>query len=544
MELTDEKEDLKMTYTDKKEKCQQGTISLCMIVKNEEHHLPHCLDSVANAVDEIIVVDTGSTDRTVEIAERYGARVFSHPWEGSFSKARNYSLDYATSEWILILDADEELQESDVLILKEVVKDNDNSSVSFVIKNKYKNSTQEGYARMIRLFRNFNGVHYEGIVHNMIKHSGTCFDSSLSVIHHGYNLSEDKMEEKFVRTSTLLQKQLETDPHNPIPYMYLGNAYMDRGMYDEAITNSRKALSIARKQGHNVKNYMVSYYIVSAAYFEKGELEKAETYALKAIELDDQFLDAYCILSFACYNQKKYESFIQASENYLTLWNSIINPSSVRELRTEIQNSRINHTIGHKWKIHLLRGFYYLSNNQDEAGNLEIDLARKESMDTENYLMLLGSFYMDNNIDKAEDAYKKLLNINGDSVEALFNLGRIKFQKGDIEETLLIWRKAVDQEPASFDIRLLICKINVTQGNIEDVVGDCDKLLQILDMPRDMTLDSMGGLAEIFNSISKRLEEENHVQSAGTASKIYEELRQISRRSPTCQGDMLNFMDN
>jgi tetratricopeptide (TPR) repeat protein len=158
--------------------------------------------------------------------------------------------------------------------------------------------------------------------------------------------------------------------------------------------------------------------------------------------------------------------------------------------------------------------------------------------------MLLGSFYMDNNIDKAEDAYKKLLNINGDSVEALFNLGRIKFQKGDIEETLLIWRKAVDQEPASFDIRLLICKINVTQGNIEDVVGDCDKLLQILDMPRDMTLDSMGGLAEIFNSISKRLEEENHVQSAGTASKIYEELRQISRRSPTCQGDMLNFMDN
>ena len=71
--------------------------------------LARCLDSARDIVDEIIIVDTGSTDRTVEIAESYGARVFNHPWEGSFSKARNYSLKYATCDWILILDADEEL---------------------------------------------------------------------------------------------------------------------------------------------------------------------------------------------------------------------------------------------------------------------------------------------------------------------------------------------------------------------------------------------------------------------------------------------------
>ena len=152
----------------KKQDCESNspTISLCMIVKNEEENLARCLDSARDIVDEIIIVDTGSTDRTVDIAESYGARVFYHPWEGSFSKARNYSLKYATCDWILILDADEELNKEGTPRLKEIAENNECPVVSFIIKNKYKNSTQEGYAQMVRLFKNFSGVHYKGIVHN------------------------------------------------------------------------------------------------------------------------------------------------------------------------------------------------------------------------------------------------------------------------------------------------------------------------------------------------------------------------------------------
>ena len=82
-------------------------ISLCMIVKDEEEMLPGCLAAVAEHVDEIVVVDTGSTDRTVEIAESFGANVVEFPWNGSFADARNVSLDHATGDWILWLDADE-----------------------------------------------------------------------------------------------------------------------------------------------------------------------------------------------------------------------------------------------------------------------------------------------------------------------------------------------------------------------------------------------------------------------------------------------------
>ena len=89
------------------------TISLCMIVKNEEDTLARCLDTVQDIVDEINIVDTGSTDRTKEIAKKYTSRIFDYPWNDSFSDARNESFKHATKDYILYLDADDVLLEPD-----------------------------------------------------------------------------------------------------------------------------------------------------------------------------------------------------------------------------------------------------------------------------------------------------------------------------------------------------------------------------------------------------------------------------------------------
>ena len=91
------------------------TISLCMIVKNEEMHIARSLESVAELVDEIIVVDTGSVDRTVEIAAGYTRKVYSYPWKDDFSDARNFSFSKATMDYCMWMDADD--------ILEEVEKD-------------------------------------------------------------------------------------------------------------------------------------------------------------------------------------------------------------------------------------------------------------------------------------------------------------------------------------------------------------------------------------------------------------------------------------
>ncbi|MGR3175664.1 MAG: tetratricopeptide repeat-containing glycosyltransferase family 2 protein [Candidatus Scalindua sp.] len=498
-----------------------NTISLCMIVKDEEEFLPRCLDSVKDYVDEMIIVDTGSTDRTVEIAKSFGAKVYHHTWENSFSKARNYSLKYATCDWILYLDADEELSKEDAPRLKELVKNNNYTTISLVIKNKFEDSTQESYANMIRLFKNFNGIYYEGIVHNTIKYSGKCLESSLSIIHHGYNLSGNKMEEKFLRTATLLKEQIKADPHNPIPHRYLGISYMGVKMYDEAIEESKTALRLAEERGCLTGDLFVSYYIISAAFFEKGALKESETYAMKKVEMDDQSLDGYCILSFIYYNLKKYDKFLKNSEKYLTLWDSITK-------HPERTNASISHTIGHKWKIHLLRGFYYLLNGQDETGNKEIDSAINESTEIEKCHNLLGNFYLENNyLDKAEEAFKKLLDINEHTIDAMVKIGHIKFRKGDLKETIHFWKKAVDAEPTLFDIRLLVCKINIVQGNLEEVVTECDQLLQILDISRNIVLESMTDIANLFNLIGERLKDKQELQAAETSFKISKDLKQI-----------------
>jgi len=103
---------------------EKPLLSLCMIVKNEEAHLSRCLESVRGLVDEIIVVDTGCTDRTVEIARSFGARIFQFSWQDDFARARNFSLDQATGDWILVLDADESIAARDhAKILEPLLRD-------------------------------------------------------------------------------------------------------------------------------------------------------------------------------------------------------------------------------------------------------------------------------------------------------------------------------------------------------------------------------------------------------------------------------------
>ncbi len=497
-----------------------GSISLCMIVKNEEVNLARCLNSIKDVADEIIIVDTGSTDRTVEIAKSFGARVFNHPWEGNFSKARNYSLNYATCEWILILDADEEMDKEDAPRLKEITKNNNYEAIFFVVKNKFADSTQESYANTIRLFKNFNGTHYEGIVHNIIRCRGKHLDSSLSIIHHGYNLSKNKMKEKSLRTTTLLKEQIKTDEHNPVPHMYLGVSYLGENMYDEAITESKKTLALVKKKTA-VRDFLVSYYVISAAYLKKKNLKESERYALKSIEIDDQFIDGFCILSLIYYDSKEYDRFLQTSKSYLNLWGNITTHAGK-------SNTFTSHTIGHKWKINLLLGFYYLSSGQDAKGKIEIDTALKESTEIEYCLKLLGNYYMENNnLDKAEEIYKKLLDINKTAVDVLVKTGHIKFQKGDLQETVLFWKKAVDIEPILFDIRLLICKVNIVQGKFEDVIMDCDRLLHILGIPGNITLEDISDLANLFNVIGEKLKEKHDAQAAETAFNICKDLKRI-----------------
>ena len=119
------------------------SISVCMIVRDEEQFLVRCLSSVTKVADEIIIVDTGSKDNTMDIAKRYTDKVFFHPWNESFSEARNHYLEYATCDWIFQIDADEELVKEDAQNLLKAVKNPDADAVMVQIISTFKKGKDE-----------------------------------------------------------------------------------------------------------------------------------------------------------------------------------------------------------------------------------------------------------------------------------------------------------------------------------------------------------------------------------------------------------------
>jgi glycosyltransferase involved in cell wall biosynthesis len=153
-----------------------------MIVKNEEKLLPQCLESIKNVVDEIIIVDTGSTDKTVEIAESYGAKIFHHLWDNDFSKHRNQAIDYATGDWIFILDGDEKVVQWDDN-LPTNLKNTDIDSVYAKVENIYGKGGGEAWHNSIRLFLNNQRILYQGKVHNQLIGSKKSSYSSILIYH-------------------------------------------------------------------------------------------------------------------------------------------------------------------------------------------------------------------------------------------------------------------------------------------------------------------------------------------------------------------------
>lgn len=191
------------------------TVSLCMIVKNEEKVLARCLDSLADLVDEIIIVDTGSTDRTKEIAQKYTTQIFDYEWTGDFAAARNYSFSKASMDYIYCADADEVLDECNrerfrdlkKVMLPEV------EIVQMYYCNQLMHNTVYNYDKEYRpkLFKRIREFHWEEPVHEMVRLNPIIFDSDIEIIHlpSGGHASRDlRSFEKMTGDGVLLSKRL------------------------------------------------------------------------------------------------------------------------------------------------------------------------------------------------------------------------------------------------------------------------------------------------------------------------------------------------
>jgi tetratricopeptide (TPR) repeat protein len=206
------------------------TVSLCMIVKDEEAMLPRSLAAVAPFVDELIVVDTGSTDGTVAIAESFGATVLHHAWDGDFAAARNVGLDAATSDWLMYLDADEVLVAGEGDRLRELLSHTWREGI-FLTESNHVGELEDGVAvqhNALRLFRNRPEYRFEGRVHEQFAHRLPPFPerieySPVRIEHFGYLGAVRDAKGKSSRNLELLERQIAEGVDTPFLHFNLGS---------------------------------------------------------------------------------------------------------------------------------------------------------------------------------------------------------------------------------------------------------------------------------------------------------------------------------
>ncbi len=321
------------------------TISVCMIVKDEEKNLKRCLESVQGLADEIIIVDTGSSDNTKEIATQFTDKIYDFQWCDDFSAARNFCLKQAVGDWVLFLDADETISKSDHQMIKELVSDFQAEGYLLTIRNYFKswedlnlgrsssglkikgigaaesgriNSMGDNYPESqgsvgwtpslnLRLFRNTGGVAFSGAVHEDVADSikGRIIAAAVP-IHHFGKLDKNAWESKKTFYEKLGQKKV-LEEGNYYAYYELGRQYLAAKKITEARQMLEKSISLNG-------NYWASWFNLGSICLLENDLQGALQFLQKAQGLNPKAIPVYGNLGVV-YCKKK--DFVQAVDNYL-----------------------------------------------------------------------------------------------------------------------------------------------------------------------------------------------------------------------------------
>lgn len=211
-------------------------IGAFILTFNNQDTIAQCIYSVKNIVKQIVVVDSGSIDKTVQIATRLGAEVYFRRWTNDFGEQRNFALKHLRTEWALMVDSDEFLTQFDYDIFENIDRTIFYAGVNFRINNILENGKSSITHKYTRLFRQYDNIYFTGSIHEQIRpqieQSGfDICDSNFEITHTGYSIiSEEKLE----RNITMLENKLFTDGEDSFTLYHLANSYFTRGSIDES----------------------------------------------------------------------------------------------------------------------------------------------------------------------------------------------------------------------------------------------------------------------------------------------------------------------
>lgn len=415
-------------------KINKLTLSLCMITKDEENYLEDCLESVHSLVDEIIIVDTGSKDKTIEISKKYNAKVFHFEWCNDFSAARNFSLSKATCDKILILDADEIISDQDLTGMAKLLKTKKELNYSFTTRNytdlweeaKWKpvdfayQKESKGFSgwipsEKVRLFPNDKRILFNGKVHELVEQSifklnGRILKSSIPI--HNYGLvRKDRVDKNYTNKDTsylkIYEKEILANTASIETLKRAAIIYKNTGAINKSIDTLKRVLSI-RSDSWETCAFLASIYA------EQGNHILAIEYYQRAIQ---------------------------------------IHP--------------------HDAQLHNNLGSSYLEIGKEDEAVSEWEKALKINSDYILSNINLAGFYLNNKeYERAIKLYKRVLKIYPNNTKALMNLGFIYDQIGEDTDSAIYYCKIFDKEPdnaeAHNNLGVVLGKLNMNNDAIKE----------------------------------------------------------------------------
>jgi glycosyltransferase involved in cell wall biosynthesis len=485
-------------------------ISLCMIVKNEEACLGRCLKSVCDHVDEIIIVDTGSTDGTVEIAKSYGARIYHHPWENDFSKHRNQSISYATGDWIFQLDADEELFPEDGSALRDIVRKGKADYYHCRFYDVNKDASVRGTFYLIRLFRNGMGMSYARKVHNQLRIRGDGAFSAIRIRHYGYDLTPEQMEAKHIRTTTLLKEMLEINPEDAYSRYQLAASYSMHTELDKAVEHGEMALEIMRRKRLRNGFFTNAFFIVAHGYYVLGKLENAERVCLEAFDYFPMHLDICHILASIYFEKRDFQKCRCTYERCLRIYESLEkNPSLIGNIYC--------HSLAMKDKTYFRLACTDFLEKDFEGADQYFWKGFEESGKCLEHAENICRFYLEQRMDEKallwlKVTYETGLSKGGDPAifqerKALYlKIGKDLLQQGDLKTAADCLHKAEDEgltADEQLEKRLLQTQLCWQAEATDDFIQSLELLMRTLGMNTNLCLHSIDDTGRILYDVAE-----------------------------------------
>lgn len=448
-----------------------ATVSACLIVRNEEEQLPRCLESIRDWVDELIIVDTGSTDRTVAIAQAYGAHLFHQPWEGDFSKHRNHSLDQAGGEWIFIIDADEQFCLEDLPKLRQVLDDPTHDIVSIDVFNVYgRDQATKTFLPSIRFFRRRLNLRYTGIVHNTLTlpPGATVARASVQLKHFGYDLTPEKMKQKFERSRVLLEKQLADDPDNFFALFNYAQLLRGAGETTLAEFAPRIMASAERAVALTDPANPLERHIHLMCLDQLGwismfvrQYDRAIRYAERAIALKPNYLDPLLLLGHAYARDHQYDRAVAAYRRYLFVQEQY-------DSSRETDNIILMHVDSRAQAYYGLAIIAELQNRPDEAKHWYESTVAANPHHLDANLNLARLHLTQGGDAEAERCYRRHLEAEPESFEGMLGLAYVERRKGNGPAAEELYGKVLSLEPNQPVALLKLGELSLANGRPEE----------------------------------------------------------------------------